>query len=562
MQQHPQQPVLVFCITASEDVLLLKQWETHLLPLQQAGHITIWSDQHLLAGDTREQINEHLVQADIVVLLLSSDFFASKGCYALMEQSLQRYQSGQVRVIPLLLRPVTWHDSPLASLPCLPSDGRPISSWSNQDEGFHDCVKGICTLLELPIVATPAIPKKASIIDAGKTIAQLSFTTLAAVGNATSNALFTDISALPHTILEAFDFYHAEEKGKRETLVLLAPIWWSTDTRSWDNFCEEVNKYLPAALKLLFNKVENEASTVPLEKLYRIFADILVKKRFIGITGENKKRIAEYIAPLILQKVEEIFNDKIDKILKYRLYLDIKDISRETANIATSAVENAIWLQKIYGELTKNHGAGPSISPAFYAVTHKTLASLTPQKLLETEAVFKNPTMGKELLEVISKLIERFEEQVDQIIGVLSDTNNFIKANIEEEYIYGNKYIFNLIVTANRKLITISNEMRSIYRNLDKKFILTSHNRGLIDHITSVCAQISECEGALIISLKINPFTLQEDQDALHYPVSEWVDFFLDGTDPTLGYHLTLIDLNNYKIALREAIDSIDQTGI
>lgn len=145
--QHPQ-PTILMNIAAPEDIQLLVQWETHLLPLQQAERITFWSAWHILPGEIRgEQINRHFAQADILVLLLSANFFASDECNALMERAMQQARSGRARVVPLLLRFVAWNETILAGLTCLPTDERPVTGWANRDEAFHNCVEGIKKLL-------------------------------------------------------------------------------------------------------------------------------------------------------------------------------------------------------------------------------------------------------------------------------------------------------------------------------------------------------------------------------------------------------------------------------
>src|SRR2546421_12485007 len=104
MHSHP---ISLFCVAAPSDSALLAQWETHLLPLQQNSFLKSWSERFLQAGDDRlKQLIAHLEQADVIVLLLSADFFASTQCLSLMDQALQRLRekSGQgitLQVIPL-----------------------------------------------------------------------------------------------------------------------------------------------------------------------------------------------------------------------------------------------------------------------------------------------------------------------------------------------------------------------------------------------------------------------------------------------------------------------------
>ncbi len=139
----------IMCVCAPADKAYLARWETHLRPLEQAGYLTVWSEQQILAGTPRTQlINAHLEQADLIVLLLSADFFDSDECIALMERALRRYQRGAAHVIPLLLRPVEWQESPLAPLSCIPSNQLPVTEWTNQDAAFGECVREIRQILD------------------------------------------------------------------------------------------------------------------------------------------------------------------------------------------------------------------------------------------------------------------------------------------------------------------------------------------------------------------------------------------------------------------------------
>jgi hypothetical protein len=159
--QKPFSPFLVFCVASPSDATLLAQWETHLLPLQQASYLTIWSELHLPAGAPRTRwLHQHLEQADIIVLLMSASFFASDECIALMEHALQIHEHREVCVIPLLLRPVAWEGSPLALLSCLPSNKVPVTEWTNLDAALRDCVQGIIGMLGQKTSSSP-VPRQA-----------------------------------------------------------------------------------------------------------------------------------------------------------------------------------------------------------------------------------------------------------------------------------------------------------------------------------------------------------------------------------------------------------------
>jgi hypothetical protein len=90
-----------------------------------------------------------LMSADVVLLLLSADFMASEYSYGVeLQKAMDMHRAGQARVIPVLVRAVDLAHAPLSELRALPSDGRPVTSWSNQDEAWTDVVHGIRQVVE------------------------------------------------------------------------------------------------------------------------------------------------------------------------------------------------------------------------------------------------------------------------------------------------------------------------------------------------------------------------------------------------------------------------------
>ena len=62
--------------------------------------------------------------------------------------AMERHEAGEARVVPIILRPVDWHSAPFGKLQALPKDGRPVTSWANQDEAFLDIARGIRSVAE------------------------------------------------------------------------------------------------------------------------------------------------------------------------------------------------------------------------------------------------------------------------------------------------------------------------------------------------------------------------------------------------------------------------------
>jgi hypothetical protein len=80
-----------------------------------------------------------------------------------MKRALERHECREARVIPVILRPVDWSESPFGKLQALPTDAKPVTSksWGSLDEAFMDIAKGIRKEIEnlklqyLPINSRP-----------------------------------------------------------------------------------------------------------------------------------------------------------------------------------------------------------------------------------------------------------------------------------------------------------------------------------------------------------------------------------------------------------------------
>ena len=90
------------------------------------------------------QIHTHLNKADLILLLISASFIASKYCWNReVEIALQRHKDGNVWVLPIILRPVYWQGTPLGQLQALPTGAKPVTRWNDPDDAFEDVVLGI-----------------------------------------------------------------------------------------------------------------------------------------------------------------------------------------------------------------------------------------------------------------------------------------------------------------------------------------------------------------------------------------------------------------------------------
>jgi len=135
----------VFFSYSHKDEAIRDQLETHLAMLRRQGVISTWHDRRLIAGDSIDDgIARELERADIILLLVSPDFLASDYCYGVeVARALERHAAGEARVIPIILRPCDWHTAPFGKLLASPTDGRPVTKWTDPDDAFLDIAKAI-----------------------------------------------------------------------------------------------------------------------------------------------------------------------------------------------------------------------------------------------------------------------------------------------------------------------------------------------------------------------------------------------------------------------------------
>ena len=103
-----------------------------------------WYDREITAGtDWKGQIDQHLNSSGVILLLVSAAFLDSDYCYDVeMRRALERYDQGEARVIPVILRD-GWRLAPFGKLKALPTDEKPVTSWNNRHEAFADVAQGI-----------------------------------------------------------------------------------------------------------------------------------------------------------------------------------------------------------------------------------------------------------------------------------------------------------------------------------------------------------------------------------------------------------------------------------
>jgi TIR domain/HEAT repeats len=151
-------PWNIFYSYSHRDADLRERLATYLAPLRQQKKIVEWHDRKIEpGGDWQNEISERLNSAHLILLLVSEDFLASEYCFGVeVERALARLKRGEVRVVPVLLKPCLWQESRFSELQIIPRDAKPITSWTSREEAFVSVASEIRTLVsEAPSFPAP-----------------------------------------------------------------------------------------------------------------------------------------------------------------------------------------------------------------------------------------------------------------------------------------------------------------------------------------------------------------------------------------------------------------------
>src|SRR4051794_41217707 len=105
--EAPVKPISLFYSYSHKDEDLRLKLQDHLAVLKWNGMIAEWNDRDIEAGaEWGKEIDRHLSSADIILLLISASFIASKYCWSVGgKKALGRPERGEAKGIPVVPRP-------------------------------------------------------------------------------------------------------------------------------------------------------------------------------------------------------------------------------------------------------------------------------------------------------------------------------------------------------------------------------------------------------------------------------------------------------------------------
>lgn len=142
--------IKIFISYSHKDETHKDSLEDHLSTLKTNGQIETWNDRKIAAGQKWEdEISDNLKEAEIILFLMSASFLASEYCQNIeAKTAIERHKRGEAVLIPVVVRPSDWVNSPFGSFQALPKDAQAITKWEDEDEAWLNVIQGIRKVIE------------------------------------------------------------------------------------------------------------------------------------------------------------------------------------------------------------------------------------------------------------------------------------------------------------------------------------------------------------------------------------------------------------------------------
>lgn len=139
-----------FISYSHKDRIMLEKLHTHLSQIRREGLLTTWTDQEIFAGSKIDnEISANLQDSQLFIALLSPDYIASRYCYEkefLTAQEMEK--AGNLTIVPVIVEPCDWLNTPFKEYKAFPEDGKPIVEWQNVNTAFLDVITNLRKLLQ------------------------------------------------------------------------------------------------------------------------------------------------------------------------------------------------------------------------------------------------------------------------------------------------------------------------------------------------------------------------------------------------------------------------------
>lgn len=140
--------ISVYFLAAPEEEDECLAIRKHLSPAIRNSKIPIEinSDFDIPAGEDKAKYKLKLLEADIVLALISSDYISDDETYERTQKVIARYNKNETILVPILVRNCLWKSTPFVNLPLLPKNFQPLNNkqfWNSEDDALMAVVEDI-----------------------------------------------------------------------------------------------------------------------------------------------------------------------------------------------------------------------------------------------------------------------------------------------------------------------------------------------------------------------------------------------------------------------------------
>lgn len=122
----------------------------HLKVVEKTMRLDVWSDQRIDIGEELDpNIQKNLVQADIVICLVSTDYLTSYYCIEKeLDVAIQRKNIEFTDIFPIITKKSLWQRTYFGTIKCAPKDGKPATSYASLEEAYLEVVDQLMAQIE------------------------------------------------------------------------------------------------------------------------------------------------------------------------------------------------------------------------------------------------------------------------------------------------------------------------------------------------------------------------------------------------------------------------------
>lgn len=133
------------------DEALANKFLDHLKVISRTYPLQFWTDKRIKAGESIDKkIESHFREAEIVFILISSNYVKSDYCYEKeLKIAYERHNASKCIIVPVILSDVATIDElPFHNINRVPKDGRAIKNFHSHEKGLISADKMIVELLK------------------------------------------------------------------------------------------------------------------------------------------------------------------------------------------------------------------------------------------------------------------------------------------------------------------------------------------------------------------------------------------------------------------------------